>query len=86
MIRFLQPDWLWLLALLPLALLWRGRLGAVAAVEECGVTWLLEGFDPGDPAADHHGRGGQVGLVTRVKARFCGFSHGPILQLERTGF
>ena len=33
MIRFLQPDWLWLLALLPLALLWRGRLGAVAAVE-----------------------------------------------------
>jgi Ca-activated chloride channel family protein len=33
MIRFLQPDWLWLLALLPLALLWRGRIGTVAAVE-----------------------------------------------------
>ena len=32
MIRFLQPQWLWLLALLPLALLWRGRRGAVAAV------------------------------------------------------
>lgn len=33
MIRFLQPDWLWLLALLPVALLWRGRRGVVAAVE-----------------------------------------------------
>jgi len=33
MIRFLQPDWLWLLALLPLFLFWRGRRGAVAAIE-----------------------------------------------------
>jgi Ca-activated chloride channel family protein len=33
MIRFLQPEWFWLLTLLPLALLWRGRRGAVAAVE-----------------------------------------------------
>ena len=33
MIRFLQPQWLWLLTLLPLALLWRGRRGAAAAVE-----------------------------------------------------
>jgi Ca-activated chloride channel family protein len=32
MIQFLQPDWLWLLALLPLVLLWRGRKGRVAAV------------------------------------------------------
>jgi Ca-activated chloride channel family protein len=33
MIRFLQPDWFWLLALLPLILIWRGRRGPVAAVE-----------------------------------------------------
>jgi Ca-activated chloride channel homolog len=37
MIRFLQPEWLWLLALLPLVLLWRGRSGAVAAVEYSDV-------------------------------------------------
>jgi Ca-activated chloride channel family protein len=33
MIRFLYPHWLWLLALLPLFALLRGRRGAVAAVE-----------------------------------------------------
>ena len=33
MIQFLQPQWLWLLALLPLALFLRGRRGAVAAIE-----------------------------------------------------
>jgi len=33
MIHFLQPEWLWLLALLPLILLWRGRKGHVAAIE-----------------------------------------------------
>ena len=38
MIRFLQPEWLWLLALLPLSLLWRGRRGAVAAVEYSNVS------------------------------------------------
>jgi Ca-activated chloride channel family protein len=38
MIRFLQPDWLWLLALLPFALLWRGRRGAVAAVQYSNVS------------------------------------------------
>ncbi|HZM05193.1 MAG TPA: VWA domain-containing protein [Candidatus Saccharimonadales bacterium] len=38
MIRFLQPQWLWLLTLLPLALLWRGRRGAVAAVEYSNVS------------------------------------------------
>jgi len=37
MIRFLQPQWLWLLALLPLALVLRGRPGAVAAVEYSSV-------------------------------------------------
>jgi Ca-activated chloride channel homolog len=33
MIRFFSPEWLWLLALLPLIAFWRGRRGAVAAVE-----------------------------------------------------
>lgn len=33
MFSFLQPEWLWLLALLPLVLLWRGRRGKVAAIE-----------------------------------------------------
>ncbi len=33
MIRFLQPEWLWLLTLLPLLMLLRGRRGPVAAVE-----------------------------------------------------
>jgi Ca-activated chloride channel homolog len=33
MIRFLSPEWLWLLALVPVLALWRGRRGAVAAVE-----------------------------------------------------
>lgn len=37
MIRFLQPEWLWLLLLLPLVLLWRGRRGAVAAVEYSNI-------------------------------------------------
>jgi Ca-activated chloride channel family protein len=37
MVRFLQPEWLWLLALLPLILLWRGRRGAVAAIEYSDV-------------------------------------------------
>ncbi len=33
MILFLQPEWLWLLTLLPLVMLLRGRRGPVAAVE-----------------------------------------------------
>jgi Ca-activated chloride channel family protein len=33
MIQFLYPNFLWLLLLLPLAALWQGRRGAVAAVE-----------------------------------------------------
>jgi Ca-activated chloride channel family protein len=37
MIQFLQPEWLWLLALLPIALLWRGRKGRVAAVEYSNI-------------------------------------------------
>jgi Ca-activated chloride channel homolog len=38
MIRFLQPDWFWTLALLPLVVLWRGRRGPVAAVEYSDVS------------------------------------------------
>ena len=38
MTRFLQPEWLWLLALLPLVLLWRGRRGPVAAIEYSDVS------------------------------------------------
>jgi Ca-activated chloride channel homolog len=37
MIQFLQPEWLWLLAILPLVLLWRGRKGSVAAVEYSNI-------------------------------------------------
>jgi len=32
-IRFLQPEWLWLLGLLPMVMLLRGRRGPVAAIE-----------------------------------------------------
>jgi Ca-activated chloride channel family protein len=38
MFHFLQPDWLWLLALLPLVLLWRGRKGSVAALEYSNIA------------------------------------------------
>jgi Ca-activated chloride channel family protein len=37
MIRFLHPEFLWLLGLLPLLALWRGRKGKVAAVEYSSV-------------------------------------------------
>ena len=37
MVRFLNPEFLWLLALLPLIALWRGRRGRVAAVEYSNV-------------------------------------------------
>jgi Ca-activated chloride channel family protein len=33
MIRFLQPEWFWVCALLPLVLLWRGRRGPVGAIQ-----------------------------------------------------
>lgn len=38
MIRFLQPEWFWVLAALPLVILWRGRRGPVAAVEYSDVS------------------------------------------------
>ncbi|MEA3150768.1 MAG: Ca-activated chloride channel [Gammaproteobacteria bacterium] len=37
MTRFLQPEWFWLLALLPVVLFWRGRRGPVAAIEYSDV-------------------------------------------------
>jgi Ca-activated chloride channel homolog len=42
MIRFLQPEWFWLLAALPLAWLWRGRRGPVAAIEYSDVSLARE--------------------------------------------
>src|SRR5271155_5476064 len=38
MTRFLQPEWFWLLALLPLVLLWRGGGGRRAALEYSDVS------------------------------------------------
>lgn len=38
MTRFLQPEWFWLLSLLPIVLLWRGRRGPVAAIEYSDVS------------------------------------------------
>lgn len=42
MIRFLQPEWFWALAVLPLVVLWRGRRGPVAAVEYSDVSLARE--------------------------------------------
>ena len=42
MIRFLEPQWLWLLALLPVVMLLRGRRGPVAAVEFSDVGLARE--------------------------------------------
>ena len=42
MIRFLQPEWFWLLLLLPIVLLWRGRRGPVAAIEYSDVGLARE--------------------------------------------
>jgi Ca-activated chloride channel homolog len=39
MIRFLQPQWFWLLTLLPPVMVWRGRPGPIAAIEYSSV-WL----------------------------------------------
>lgn len=40
--RFLQPEWFWLLALLPIVILWRGRRGPVAAIEYSDVSLARE--------------------------------------------
>jgi Ca-activated chloride channel family protein len=42
MIRFLQPEWFWLLTLLPLVMLWRGRRGPIAAIEFSDVGLARE--------------------------------------------
>jgi Ca-activated chloride channel family protein len=42
MIRFLQPQWLWLLAWVPLVVIWRGRPGPVAAIEYSNVGLARE--------------------------------------------
>jgi Ca-activated chloride channel family protein len=42
MTRFLQPEWFWALTLLPLAMLWRGRRGPVAAIEYSDVGLARE--------------------------------------------
>jgi Ca-activated chloride channel family protein len=42
MLRFLQPDWFWLLALLPIVLAWRARRGPVAAIEYSDVGLVRE--------------------------------------------
>ena len=42
MIRFLQPEWFWLLALLAVVMLWRGRRGPVAAIEYSDVGLARE--------------------------------------------
>lgn len=42
MTRFLQPEWFWLLTLLPLVILWRGRRGPVAAVQYSDVGLARE--------------------------------------------
>jgi Ca-activated chloride channel family protein len=42
MIRFLQPEWLWALTVLPAVILWRGRRGPVAAVEYSDISLARE--------------------------------------------
>jgi Ca-activated chloride channel homolog len=42
LIRFLQPEWFWLMALLPLVMLWRGRRGPIAAIEYPDVSLARE--------------------------------------------
>jgi len=42
MIRFLQPEWFWALASLPLVLLWRGRRGPVAAIQYPDISLARE--------------------------------------------
>jgi Ca-activated chloride channel homolog len=42
MTHFLQPEWFWLMALLPIVMLWRGRRGPVAAVEYSDISLARE--------------------------------------------
>jgi Ca-activated chloride channel family protein len=40
--HFLQPEWFWLLVLLPIVMLWRGRRGPIAAIEYSDVSLARE--------------------------------------------
>ena len=42
MIRFLQPEWFWVFAVLPLVILWRGRRGPVAAIQYPDISLARE--------------------------------------------
>jgi Ca-activated chloride channel homolog len=42
MTHFLQPEWFWLLVLLPIVMLWRGRRGPVAAIEYSDISLARE--------------------------------------------
>ena len=42
MIHFVQPECFWLLSLLPLVMLWRGRQGPTAAIEYSDVGLVRE--------------------------------------------
>jgi Ca-activated chloride channel homolog len=42
MAHFLQPEWFWLLVLLPIVMLWRGRRGPIAAIEYSDVSLARE--------------------------------------------
>ena len=42
MFRFANPEYLWLLAVLPLLLIWRGRRGPVAAIEYPSLALVRE--------------------------------------------
>jgi Ca-activated chloride channel family protein len=42
MTHFLQPEWFWLLVLLPIVMLWRGRRGPIAAIEYSDVSLARE--------------------------------------------
>ena len=65
MIQFLQPEWLWLLALLPLVMLLRGRRGPVAAVEFSDVGLARE------VARSHRARAGRfLWLLPLLAAAF----------------
>lgn len=65
MIRFLQPEWFWAFALLPLAWLWRGRRGPVAAVEYSDISLARE------VARDTRSRAGWIVGVLPILAAAC---------------